>query len=114
MLKFKTFAVLAVVAVTTFGTGISRADEAASEAREKVQYHLEKWRTTHAEGKQAEQLVGTLKKLRCEVKVHSHGGHTDVNYRCAKWQTLSLKTHKEAHQWETWLKKYGFQTKHVH
>ncbi|OYP31081.1 hypothetical protein CGZ80_22020 [Rhodopirellula sp. MGV] len=88
---------------------------ANSPQRELVNYRLENWKTAHAEsGKKGEQLVATLKKLRCEVSVSSHGGHQDVKYRCVKWQQLSLKSHKEAHQWEAWLKQYGFATKHEH
>ncbi|MFU7561046.1 hypothetical protein ACMFWY_20350 [Roseiconus sp. JC912] len=86
-----------------------------AQSREIVEYRLEKWKVTHAEeGKKGEQLVGTLKKLRCEVEVSAHGGHQDVKYRCPQWQKLSLKSHKEAHQWEGWLKKLGFETKHTH
>jgi hypothetical protein len=84
-------------------------------ASEIVEYRLVKWKTAHADGpSQTEKLVKTLKQLRCEVKVSSHGGHTDVNYLCPKWQKLALKDHATAHQWETWLKKYGFETKHAH
>ena len=58
-------------------------------AAEIVEYRLEKWKTAHAEGDvKVDELVGTLKKLRCEVKVGDHGGHRDVNYRCPKWQQL--------------------------
>lgn len=114
MLKIKTIALAFVIAaVSISGTTVSAADpsEATSEV---VKYRLAAWKTTHAAGAQADKLVKTLKTLRCEVKVGSHGGHTDVKYRCAKWHSLALKDHKTAHQWQSWLKKYGFETKHEH
>ena len=114
MLNVRMFAVVTLVAAVAMGGLLARATEPTLAAQELVEYRLAKWKTTHAEGDQAEKLVKTLKKLRCEVKVGSHGGHTDVSYRCPKWQELALKSHKEAHQWESWLKKLGFETKHAH
>lgn len=114
MLKMK-FQVAALTAVALLIGGLcANAADPTVNASEVVEYRLEKWRTTHSEGAKAEKLVATLKKLRCEVKVGSHGGHTDVRYRCPKWQSLALKDHKTAHQWEAWLKKYSFETKHKH
>jgi hypothetical protein len=104
---------VAAVVWTAAPAQAAAADQVAASS-EVVQYRLAKWKTTHAAGGQAEKLVKTLKTLRCEVKVGSHGGHTDVQYRCAKWQALALKSHESAHQWESWLKKYGFETKHEH
>ena len=106
-------AVTSTVAVVGTAAPTQAADQVAASS-EVVQYRLAKWKTTHAAGDQTEKLVKTLKTLRCEVKVGSHGGHTDVQYRCAKWQALALKNHDAAHQWESWLKKYGFETKHEH
>ncbi|EMI29042.1 hypothetical protein [Rhodopirellula europaea] len=114
MLKVRILAVAALVASVAMGSMLVHATEPSTAAQELVSYRLEKWKTTHAEGDQSDKLVKTLKTLRCEVKVGSHGGHTDVNYRCQKWQQLALKSHEEAHQWEGWLKKYGFETKHAH
>lgn len=103
-----------LLALSTSGS-LARAADPAAMATEVIQYRLEKWKTAHADGeKQTKQLAATLKKLKCEVKLASHGGHSDVNYRCPKWQQLALKSHKLAHQWESWLKKYGFETKHTH
>jgi len=114
MSSLRMFAVAALVASVSLGGMLAKAAEPNAAAKELVSYRLEKWKTTHAEGDQGDKLVETLKKLRCEVKVGSHGGHTDVNYRCPKWQQLALKSHEEAHQWEGWLKKHGFETKHDH
>ncbi len=83
--------------------------------KEAVEYRLEKWMASHMhDSKKAEELSNTLKKLNCEVQIAEHSGHIDVKYRCPKWQTLTLKTHDEAHKWEKWLKDRGFETKHVH
>ena len=114
MLNLRMITVAVLVASVAMGTALIHAAEPNMAEKELVEYRLEKWKTTHAEGDQGDKLVATLKKLRCEVKVASHGGHTDVNYRCAKWQQLALKSHEEAHQWEVWLKKYGFETNHAH
>jgi hypothetical protein len=99
---------------TANGTANTPGAATPAAAAELVEYRLAAWKTTHASGEQADKLVSTLKKLRCEVKVGSHGGHTDVTYRCEKWQSLALKDHKTAHQWESWLNRYGFETKHTH
>lgn len=114
MLKMKTVVAVSIIAAISVGGTFAQGTDPSVAASEVVEYRLEKWRTTHSEGDKAEKLVATLKKLRCEVKVGSHGSHTDVKYRCAKWQSLALKDHKSAHQWESWLKKYGFETKHKH
>lgn len=114
MLIVRILAVASLVASVAMGSMLVQATEPNTAAQEMVEYRLEKWKTTHAENNHVGKLVETLKTLRCEVKVGSHGGHTDVNYRCPKWQQLALKSHTEAHQWEGWLKKYGFETKHAH
>jgi hypothetical protein len=114
MLRMKSHVAAVAIVAVLIGGFCARAADPTVSASEVVEYRLAKWRTTHSEGAKAEKLVATLKKLRCEVKVGSHGGHTDVKYRCAKWQSLALKDHKTAHQWESWLKKYGFETKHKH
>jgi len=114
MLNVRMIAVVALIASASMCGLFARATEPNTAEKELVSYRLEKWKTTHSEGDKAEKLVGTLKKLRCEVKVGSHGGHTDVNYRCPKWQQLALKSHEEAHQWESWLNKLGFETQHAH
>ncbi len=114
MMKSRTIVAALMIAGISVCTLLAQAADPSTAASEIVEYRLTKWKTTHAEGSQTEKLVGTLKKLRCEVKVGSHGGHTDVQYRCEKWQSLSLKNHNTAHQWEAWLKRYGFETKHTH
>lgn len=114
MLKLKAIIAVLTFAAISMGAIFAHSADLPVAASEVVKYRLVTWKTTHAEGRQAEKLVGTLKKLRCEVKVGSHGGHTDVKYRCQKWQSLALKDHDTAHQWESWLNKYGFETKHTH
>ena len=91
------------------------AEAPATASKEVVRYRLVAWRSVHAgNAEQAKKLAATLGQLRCEVKQAAHGGHIDVRYRCKSWQALQLKDHASAHQWETWLKKYGFQTVHQH
>lgn len=88
---------------------------ASVQAAERVEYRCVKWKAKHIhDTKKADTIVQTLKKLQCEVKRVAHNGHEDVQYRCETWKTLELKTHEEAHQWEAWLKEYGFETKHEH
>ncbi|MCO8121642.1 hypothetical protein NHH03_07830 [Stieleria sp. TO1_6] len=114
MLISKTLCAFALVAAALVVAAPAQAADPTVMASEIVEYRLVKWKTVHGEGDKAEKMVATLKKLRCEVKVGSHGGHTDISYRCAKWQKLALKDHDAAHQWQAWLKKYGFETKHAH
>lgn len=106
--QFSLFCLLALGSVI-----IAPQSQAAAPA-EIVEYRLTKWKTVHAHGDEAEKLVETLKKMKCEVKVSSHDDHTDVSYRCEKWHRIELKDHATAHQWEEWLKKRGFETKHTH
>lgn len=89
------------------------ADQDANQ--EIVQYRLTKWKSVHTgDEKAAQKMLNTLKQIKCEVKTHQHGDHIDITYRCPAWKKLSLKDHKTAHYWEGWLKKYGFETKHIH
>lgn len=84
-------------------------------SKEIVRYRLADWRAVHSGNEaQAKKLVTTLGQLKCEVKQSSHGNHIDIRYRCKNWQELQLKDHNSAHQWEQWLKKYGFETTHEH
>ena len=105
---------LMVVAGLVLGAGWNGPASAANQ-REDVLYRLETWKAKHIHGAdKAETIAKTLTKLGCEVQRNDHDGHYDVKYRCPKWKKLSLKTHEEAHKWESWLKEYGFQTQHHH
>ena len=82
---------------------------------ERVDYRLPEWKSVHFDDAQkAASYVKTFKAIKVECKQESHGDHIDVTFRCPKWQTLTLKTHAEAHQWQDFLKKIGFETKHAH
>ena len=95
---------IAMIALPTFAVG----DEI-------VRYQLTDWKAKHVhDAKKVETIVGTLKKLGCEVEKHDHDGHADVKYRCPKWHQLKLKSHDEAHKWEAWLKEFEFKTEHKH
>lgn len=111
MIGKKIGALIVALAAATFLNGTS-AEAAENEV---VEYRLAQWKTIHFDdAKAAKTHVDAVKKLGCEVKQDDHGGHIDVTYRCAEWKKMSLKTHSDAHKWEDWLKKSGFQTKHVH
>jgi hypothetical protein len=84
-------------------------------ADETVRYQLASWKAKHIhDDTKADKIVVTLKKLGCEVKKHQHNGHVDVSYRCPKWRQLDLKSHDDAHKWESWLKEFEFKTEHKH
>lgn len=106
-------AALGEMALTTAATPLETQLPAAT--KEVVRYRLVDWRVVHT-GKveEAKKLAAMLIKLKCEVKQADHGNHVDIRYRCKDWKELQLPTHTAAHQWETWLKKYGFETVHEH
>ncbi|HEY1065944.1 MAG TPA: hypothetical protein VGE52_07535 [Pirellulales bacterium] len=100
-----------VTCVLTLGTtGVALAQEYA------VTYKLSKWTSKHFKTEAAAQKDAEFleKNLGCEVQLHAHDGHFDVTYRCEKWQQLTLKSDDEAHEWQAWLKKRGFETQHTH
>lgn len=87
----------------------------ASDAGEAIAYRLPKWNTMHFEdAAKAKQHLAAVKKLGCEAKQGSHGGHIDVAYRTGQWKSLEVANDKLAHQWEAWLKGAGFETLHGH
>lgn len=91
------------------------AGNACAASKEVVEFRLSGWKSAHfSSDKDAQKVYDTLKQLGCEAKKHAHDGHQDVSYRCPAWKTVNCKTHDEAHNWEKWLKAYGFETKHTH
>ena len=86
-----------------------------AEAAESIAYRLSETKEMHFDdARKAEQHLAAVKKLGCEAKIDSHGGHTDVIYRSTRWQSMEFATDELAHQWEDWLKKAGFETLHGH
>ena len=86
-----------------------------SEAAESIAYRLSDTKEMHFDDARKAQLhLEAVKKLGCEARLDSHGGHTDVVYRSTRWQSMEVATDKLAHQWEDWLKKSGFETIHGH
>lgn len=82
---------------------------------ERVEFRLMEWNSFHFDqASEAKEYFDTFKRLGCECKQETHGDHFDVAFRCPKWRSLSLKSHAEAHKWEAFLKKAGFETKHEH
>lgn len=105
--------VLMALAVSLVSLGAVNSHTAT--ASEVVSYRCEKWTNRHEhDKKQADQIVDTLKKLKCEVERHRHGNHEDIEYRCPKWLSYETKTHADAHKLEAWLKALKFETKHEH
>ena len=87
----------------------------AAQAGESIAYRLSKTKEMHFDdARKAELHLAAVKKLGCEARMDSHGGHTDVIYRSTRWQSMEVATDKLAHQWEDWLKKAGFETLHGH
>lgn len=106
---------LTVFALAAVLWGISSAAPVDAAQREVVKFRLTKWKAAHFDSQvEARKHHATLTKIGCEAKQHAHGDHYDVSYRCPEWRSISLKTHAEAHQWETWLKSIGFETRHEH
>lgn len=86
-----------------------------ADSLERVEFRLMDWKALHFDqASQAKAYYETFKGIGCECKQENHGDHIDVAFRCPKWRSLSLKSHSEAHKWEAFLKKAGFETKHEH
>ena len=87
----------------------------AADAAESIAYRLSETKEMHFDdARKAEQHLAAVKKLGCEARLDSHGGHTDVIYRSTRWQSMEVATDELAHQWEDWMKKAGFETLHGH
>ncbi|WP_459555847.1 hypothetical protein [Lacunimicrobium album] len=90
-------------------------DAAFSQGPEAVEFRLVTWKTIHSNGgNEQAQIVDTLKKVGCEVKVDQHDGHTDIKYRSPVWTDIHLADHPTAEKWMGWLKANGFETQHEH
>lgn len=106
---------LFAVAILAITAQANASAASMGEDNEVVSFRLTQWKALHMhDAAAAEKLVVTLKKIGCEVKQNSHGDHIDVQYRCAEWRSIRLKSHDEAHQWEEWFKGKGFETHHKH
>jgi len=106
----------AVIVVLVFITGgdLFRAELEAAE-REIVSFRLADWKSVHFDNAQsAAASLAALKQIGCEAEEQRHDGHIDIHYRCPRWASISLGSHRAAHQWEDWLKSFGFETAHKH
>lgn len=84
-------------------------------AAESIAYRLPETKEMHFDdARKAEQHLAAVRKLGCEARLDSHGGHTDVIYRSTRWHSMEVVTDELAHQWEDWMKKAGFETLHGH
>ncbi|MEL7500162.1 MAG: hypothetical protein AAFN77_21360 [Planctomycetota bacterium] len=76
-----------------------------------VGFRVTEWKTVHSESEQqAEQMISTLNKLRCEVKTENHGNHIDISYRCPEWRSMKLGTDSLVNQWVMWCGAQGMET----
>lgn len=109
VIRFKLLTI-ALLCICCCATALLQAD-----SLEKVEFRLMTWKSLHFDqASQAKEYFQTFKSIGCECKQESHGDHIDVAFRCPKWRSLSLKSHAEAHKWEAFLKKAGFETAHKH
>ncbi|QDV55382.1 hypothetical protein [Rosistilla oblonga] len=84
-------------------------------AEESIAFCMPEWKEMHFDdGAKAQLHLAAVQKLGCEAKIDNHGSHIDVVYRSPKWKSLEVADDKLAHQWESWLKKAGFETLHGH
>ena len=105
---------MAIVALAVIASGFLGTEAFAVE-REIVSFRLQQWKSAHFDDAATAQAnFETFTRIGCEAEQHQHGGHFDVRYRSPKWRNISLTSHAEAHQWEGWLKKLGFETTHQH
>ena len=76
-----------------------------------VGYRAPDWKTLHTSSTEgAEQTVGTLKKIGCEVETNNHGDHIDIKFRCPEWRSMKVKTHALQAQWSNWCETQGLET----
>ena len=55
-----------------------------------------------------------MQALGCEVTKSDRGERHDVSFQCAGWMLARFSSHDAAHEWESWLKQNGFETRHTH
>ena len=100
------------------GPAMAAATSFAAEPAEEqhvIAFRLAKPKTVHFDdASKAKAHADTVKQFGCEVKVDSHGGHTDVTYTLKGWKDASFANDKLADQWETWLTNAGFDAIHGH
>ena len=104
--------VSAAMAIAAFwainGEPVRAADEFV------VSYRLTEWKAAHFDdAATAKSHYDAVRRLGCEAKEESHGGHHDVSFRSPKWRKILLKKDSEAHQWSKWLAANGFETMFV-
>jgi hypothetical protein len=83
----------------------------AKASLKKIGFRALEWQAIHAGStKEAEEIVGSLQKIGCEVTTEQHGDHLDVKYRCVEWKSLELATDQLIAQWSTWFAAKGMET----
>ena len=77
----------------------------------KVGFRLTKWKTIHTNSEdEAQETIGALQKIGCEVDSNTHGDHIDVKYRCSQWKSIELATDQLVNQWSSWCEAKGMET----
>ena len=80
-----------------------------------VAFRLTEWKSLHfGDERQAQEQLRLLKEIGCESEVKQHADHTDLRFRSARWNKITLDNHEAAEEWEKWLKTFGFETLHGH
>lgn len=94
-----------------FDTHHSHVDQRLATGPETVAFRLVDWTTVH---KNDESFVDSLRQAGVDVRVKSHGGHSDVSYRCPVWTDIHFADQAEADNWKKWLEVNGFQVRRGH
>jgi len=82
-----------------------------SASAKQVGFRLTKWKTAHTSSEaEAQEMIGALQKIGCEVDSDIHEAHIDVKYRCLQWKSIQLATDQLVAQWSTWCEAKGMET----
>jgi hypothetical protein len=104
------------IAAMLVGVSCSLSAAAADAAnKEVIRFRHPRSATVHLKDeKSARTYEQSLKNLGCDAALSGHAGHFDLSYQCSQWREANFESHDKAHQWETFLKKLGFETQHQH
>lgn len=90
-------------------------DPPATTQKPTVRFRLIVKKTVHLhDADNADQVIGTLKMIGCQVSTNNHGNHIDATFSCPAWKTIELSSDAKAHTWQKWLDDSGFETQHTH
>lgn len=98
---------------STANTGAADTTQVAADvdSPKRIGFRLPEWKSLHVhDADQLAQLTATFEKLGCEVQQNAHNGHTDLSFRCANWQSLTLENYDQVQQWKSWLDQHSFES----